>query len=441
MSTRKPKFAGSWYSNDPKSLSAEIDGYLSDSEYLNLNVRAIIVPHAGYMFSGRTAAHAFRQLNADTRKVIVLGTAHRYPLKGACVIDYDYYDSPLGKVKVSDDVKNFLKEKNVFRIKEADTDEHSIEIEIPFLQRALKDFEILPVIAGRTDAREFSELIEKYYTEKTVIVISVDLSHFHGYNEAVKLDNFSIRSVLELNSENIKKAEIDSPYAVEAVIELAKRRRWKTKLLDYKNSGDIIHDRSSVVGYSAIIFYEEESNKVFTKEENLEMINIAKSAAENYVRTGKRLAEGTHPAKFNGQLACFVTLKKGGELRGCIGTIEPVDTLYNSIIDNAIAAASRDPRFEPVDTEELQNMKYEVSVLSVPEQYEPKSADELLRDIKGKGVIIRKDFRSAVYLPQVWEGFRDEGAFLSSLCRKAGFSSDEWKNYKSMKFYLFNLIN
>lgn len=441
MKTRKPKFAGSWYSNDASSLAAEIDGYLASVEYLGLNVKAIVVPHAGYMFSGKTAAHAFKQISADTKKVIILGTAHRYYLKGACAIDYDYYDSPLGRVKVSDDVKEVLQEEDVFNINEADTNEHSIEIEIPFLQRRLKDFEILPVIVGRTDPHKFSVLLEKHLSEDAVIVVSVDLSHFHGYNEAVKLDNFSIRSVLELNSENIKNAEIDSPYAVEAVIELAKRKNWQTKLLDYKNSGDIIKDRSSVVGYSAIIFYEEEKKGTFTNEENLEMKNIAKETVETYVRTGKRIKDKTHSTKFDSRLACFVTIKAGDELRGCIGTIEPVDALYNSIIDNAIAAASRDPRFEAVAEKELKDLKYEVSVLSAPEQFEPHSAEELLKIIKGKGVIIRKDFRSAVYLPQVWENFRAEDAFLSSLCRKAGFSGEEWKNYKSMKFYLFRLLN
>lgn len=441
MKTRKPKFAGSWYSSDTDSLTEEIDGYLSGVENLGLNVKAIIVPHAGYMFSGKTAAHAFKQLNADTKKVIILGTAHRYYLKGACAIDYDYYDSPLGQVKVSPEVKTILREDDVFNIKEADTDEHSIEIEIPFLQRRLKDFEILPVIVGRTDPHKFSALLEKYLSKSTAIVVSVDLSHFHGYNEAVKLDKFSIRSVLELNSENINNAEIDSPYAVEAVIELAKRKNWKTKLLDYKNSGDIIKDRSSVVGYSAIIFYEEEKKGAFTPEENLEMKKIAKETVETYVRTGKRKKDEQHSPKFDSRLACFVTIKTGEELRGCIGTIEPVDTLYNSIIDNAISAASRDPRFEAVAEEELRELNYEVSVLSAPEQFEPHSAEELLKSIKGKGVILRKDFRSAVYLPQVWENFRAEEAFLSSLCRKAGFSGDEWKNYKSMKFYLFRLLN
>ena len=121
------------------------------------------------------------------KNVIILGTAHRYPLKGACAMDYDYYDSPLGKVKVSDEQKNFITENNVVSISEADEDEHSIEIEIPFLQIQLKDFCIIPVIVGKVNTDNFSDLLEKYYDENTVIVASVDLSHFHSYDNSSEI--------------------------------------------------------------------------------------------------------------------------------------------------------------------------------------------------------------------------------------------------------------
>lgn len=253
---RRPVCSGTWYSDDPGALADEIDSYLADVRDENLRVKAVIAPHAGFMFSGRTAAHSFRQIPTDTETVIILGTSHRYPLAGACLIDYDCYSSPLGNVKLSDKTSAFLKENQVVSVLAADRDEHSIEIEIPFLQRTLGDFSIIPVIVGSVDAEEFSKTLEKYSDEKTVIVVSVDLSHFHSYDTAVRLDNFSIYSIVNLKDENIQNAEIDSPHAVSSVIKLAKRKKWKTKLLDYKNSGDIIKDRSSVVGYSSIIFYE-----------------------------------------------------------------------------------------------------------------------------------------------------------------------------------------
>ncbi|MCE1165510.1 MAG: AmmeMemoRadiSam system protein A [Bacteroidetes bacterium] len=180
--------------------------------------------------------------------------------------------------------------------------------------------------------------------------------------------------------------------------------------------------------------------KYFSDEDKKIMTALAKDAVERYVRTGKRASLSEAPASLKKNLACFVTLNYGGDLRGCIGTLEPEGTLYDSIIDNAISAASRDYRFAPVEEKELQGITYEVSVLSEPVPFAPSSADELLTGIKGKGVIIRKDLRSAVYLPQVWEHFTDSGDFLSSLCRKAGFSPNEWKDYRNMYFFVFNLM-
>lgn len=436
MKIRTPYCAGSWYSDNPVELANELDGYLSKVERENLNVKAIIVPHAGYIYSGQTAAYAFKQLSGKTGKVIILGTAHRYPLKFASVSDFDYYDSPLGKVKVSGEIKSLLNEKCIVNVKEADYEEHSIEIEIPFLQRVLKNFEIIPIIVGRVDAMEFSGVLKKYYDEKTVIVASVDLSHFHSYSEAKTLDNYSIECILNLDSEGIGNAEIDSPYAIAALLQLAKKKNWQAKLLDYKNSGDIIRDKNRVVGYSAIVFYEEEFSGVFTNSERELMEKIAKQAVETYIIEGKRLQYEDVPESLKKRLACFVTLNDEYDLRGCIGTLEPVDKLYRSIIDNAISAATRDPRFSPVTKKELKGLKYEVSVLSEPVEIEYSSIEDLFSKIQEKGVIISKSGSRAVYLPQVWEHFSNPESFLSSLCSKAGLNSKEWKE-KGMRFFVF----
>ncbi len=437
MKIRKPHCAGTWYSDDPVELADELDGYLKFVKKEKLNVKAIIVPHAGYMYSGRTAAYSFKQLSDKTEKVFVLGTAHKYPLKGASVSEYDYYNSPLGKIKVSDCIKNILKESTIVNVEEADYGEHSIEIEIPFLQRVLGNFELIPIIVGRVDSKEFSEVLEKYYDDKSVIVASVDLSHFHTYDEAKKLDGYSIDCILNLNAEGIKQAEIDSPYAIMALIELAKRKKWKVKLLDYKNSGDIIKDKESVVGYSSIVFYEPEV-KLFTGEDKKYMEKLAKETVETFVKEGKKLFVENPPENLKKKLACFVTIKDNIDLRGCIGTIEPVGNLFDSIIDNAISASSRDYRFEPITENELPDLNYEVSVLTEPEDLKYKNENDLLEKIIDKGVILEKYGHRAVYLPQVWEHFSSPEDFLSSLCRKAGLQSGEWRG-KEMNFYVFEL--
>ena len=259
MGKIRPSYcAGQWYNDDPEKLSGEINNFLNGIKKENYKVRAVIVPHAGYLYSGKVAAHSFKQIDENTKNVIILGTAHRYPLKGICAMDYEAYDSPLGEVRVNHRMKDLLKEKNVVSIPGADIEEHSIEIEIPFLKQQLKDFEILPMIVGKVDTEDFSNLLEKYTDENSVIVVSVDLSHFHNFGEAVEIDNSSIKNILELNDSAIKDAEIDSPFAVMGLIKLAKKKNWKPKLLCYKNSGSVTGDKNRVVGYSSIIFYENE---------------------------------------------------------------------------------------------------------------------------------------------------------------------------------------
>ncbi|MBN1633190.1 MAG: AmmeMemoRadiSam system protein B [Ignavibacteria bacterium] len=252
---RKAVFSGGWYNGNPKELTAEIKEYLDQAKHINKNVRAVIVPHAGYMFSGQVAAHSYKQISPDTKKVFVLGTSHRYYLQGVCVGDYDYLETPLGRIKVSKDVKIILKEKHFSFIPEADKNEHSIEIELPFLKHILVDFEIIPLLVGSINYKELAGVIGNYIDDKTVIVVSVDLSHFHSYHEAKRLDEFTINAITSLNTDKIPDAEIDSPYAVLGVMELAKLNNWNVKLLEYKNSGDITGDLSRVVGYASIAFF------------------------------------------------------------------------------------------------------------------------------------------------------------------------------------------
>lgn len=441
---RKPYCAGTWYSSNANELHKELNKYLENSGAVkNKDVKAIIVPHAGYMYSGQIAAYAFKSIPENIKEVIILGTAHHYYLKGVAAFDFENFETPLGKIQVSKRNKSFKSEKNISVIPEADTNEHSIEIELPFLQCVLRDFSIIPLYVGKTDYKEFSIILEKYLTDETVIVVSVDLSHFHNYDEATALDEYTITSIKELSSEKIKDAEIDSPFAVMALLELAKRLNWKPELLKYANSGDVTGDKSRVVGYSSFIFTKQGKNKkqIFFNEADIEyMESLAKQSVESYIREGKMLNLKSYPEKFNTELACFVTLKIKKDLRGCIGTIEPHGSLGDSIIDNAVSAATRDRRFSRVREDELKDLSYEVSVLSKPEQLFYSSEEVLLREIKDKGVIISKGQNRALYLPQVWEHFSNPADFLSSLCQKGDMDKAEWKSGK-LEVFIFKNLN
>ncbi len=254
LNERKSVCAGSWYPAGREELSMTIDDLLCGKKFKGQHPKAVIVPHAGYQYSGKTAAAAFRQINPDTKKVIILGTSHHYYLRGGCVLIYNTLMTPLGGVKVSSETDNFILEPDMSFIPEADKWEHSIEIELPFLQRILKDFEVVPVIVGEIDSKNFSNTLDKYSGDDTLIVVSVDLSHFHTQREANKLDAFTIDTILGLKTEDVKNCEIDSPYAIAALLDLAKKRSWNPELVDYRTSADVTGDTIRVVGYSAVVF-------------------------------------------------------------------------------------------------------------------------------------------------------------------------------------------
>jgi AmmeMemoRadiSam system protein A len=183
-------------------------------------------------------------------------------------------------------------------------------------------------------------------------------------------------------------------------------------------------------------------DKKFTEDERKFLVELAKSSAESFTKSGKEFEAKNIPESLKENLACFVTIYKSGELRGCIGTLEPYEALYKSVIENAIAAVSRDRRFDPVAENELQYLEYEVSILTKPEKIYFTSREELFNKIRGKGVTIEKGYYRSTYLPQVWEHFKNEEEFLSSLCRKAGMSGNEWEktNKSGIDFSVYDTI-
>jgi AmmeMemoRadiSam system protein B len=254
---REPICAGSWYPGNPDCLAREVDGYMNAAPDVDVSsgVKALIVPHAGYIYSGAIAGAGFGQLSASYTSVFLLGPSHRYPLRGVSIPDVTHYRSPLGDVPLSPVARNLRVSGGIFySIPHAHASEHSLEIELPFLQRALYDFELVPMLVGEVDTAALSTALEKHMNPDDLLVVSVDLSHFHSYDQAKELDDFSINCILELDSEGILSAEIDAPWAVSALLILAEKHGWKPVLTKYANSGDVTGDRSSVVGYASIAF-------------------------------------------------------------------------------------------------------------------------------------------------------------------------------------------
>lgn len=439
---KDPVVAGTFYPADKKSLQDSVDGFLSKAEKApgTGKLLALILPHAGYTFSGHVAAYGYKQIkDSDIKKVILIGSSHHTGFSGASVYTKGSFRTPLGDVKINEKIaEDLLNETADVRFyPEAYEREHSLEVQLPFLQRVLKDFTIVPILVGSPAKKTFEHLVSKLteiIDEKTLLIASTDLSHYHDYLIAKEMDSKVISAIERLSITDIiellgtGKAELCGGFPVIIVMEVARRSGASLgHLFKYANSGDITNDREKVVGYASIGLYKNP----YTEEEKRELLTIAKNAITEYITHGKIPDVEIKNPKFRANGAVFVTIKNSGQLRGCIGHIQAVMPLYESVIKNAVAACSSDPRFPPMKKEELKDMDIEISILSA---FIP------LRDVKGiqvgkHGLYIMKGMRSGLLLPQVATEFGWDGnTFLEHVCTKAGLQKDAWKDAELYTF-------
>ncbi len=435
---RESVIAGSWYPGNRKALEDMLEGFLNKAGNEAIeDIRALICPHAGYTYSGEVAAHSYRQLqNKSFRKVILLAPSHQYPFQGVSVGDYTHYKTPLGEVPVSDESPEFVTESRLFSsMEEAHVREHSLEIQLPFLQMVLDDFSIIPLVFGRLsmdEIKEAADVIIRHLDEETLLVISTDLSHYHPYEEAISLDDGCIKSILSMETGNASREEMCGKYAVLTAMEIARKMNWSPQLLEYRNSGDVTGDKSGgVVGYASIVFHGEIKNGggIGVAQQRY-LLEIARKSIETYMEEGRPPEVESRYDELRERKGTFVTLEKNGQLRGCIGNIVPEKELYLSVRDNAISAAFRDPRFTPLQRSELDGLEIEVSILSVPELIRVEFPEDYLDEIDAgrDGIIIKKGSKSATYLPQVWEEIPEKELFLDSLCQKACLPLGCWRS-------------
>lgn len=442
----KPVVAGSFYPAEPLILAGQIDGYLKQATppKIDGDIIALISPHAGYEYSGPVAAYGYKLISDrkfDT--VVIIGISHHLAFDGVSILEKGFYETPLGKVPIDAEfTKRLMKFKKdiLYFEPRAFEEEHSMEVQIPFLQRSLKDFKIVPLIMGKPDYPTCKGLAKalvatiKGGSKKVLIIASTDLSHFYTYRDAITKDQVTLSEIMHFDAERfaIKVSEGEcelcgSGPVLAALLAGKELGANRVKVLKYANSGDTAGDKTRVVGYGSVAIYREEEN-MLNDGQKKRLIEIARKTMEIYIKEGK-IAEFKEedPALLRVQGA-FVTLHKGGELRGCIGNIIGQDPLYLTVRDMAIESATRDPRFTPVTAAELKDIKIEISVLS-----EPRAVTKLDEIKMGThGVILKQGFNSAVYLPQValetgWT--RDE--FLANLSHKAGLPPNSWKEKRT----------
>jgi AmmeMemoRadiSam system protein B/AmmeMemoRadiSam system protein A len=451
---RKPSFSGSFYPSGKEELKSIIDKFLKNVNYKEKiekeKIIGVIAPHAGYIYSGSIAAYSFKLLEGlDIKTVIIIGRSHNEFFKGGIIDDREGWETPLGKVEIDKEIFEKLYKKKNFSVNKVLLDyEHSLEVELPFLQVVLKNFKIFPVLLGDSSKENIEKIADDIYDvlknrKNWIIVASTDLSHYYPYETAREKDLLLLETLktknLNLISSYLKnrKIEMCGDAAVFTLLKISEKfPDYEVKILNYANSGDTSGDKSRVVGYGAVAILKKDKKggDMLTENQKKLLLKIARETLQNYL-SGKKLPELKidDPVLLE-KRGVFVTLRKYGNLRGCIGYIEPVKPLYIAVREMAINSATRDPRFEPVTYEELKDIEIEISVLTVPQRV--KSADEIV--LGRDGVIVKRGFNQGVFLPQVAEetGWTKE-EFLSYLCsHKAGLPPDAWKDPKT-ELYIF----
>ncbi len=465
--TKYPSVAGSFYPKEASRLREMVTKFIEEGSHrLNRKIEGkifgIMVPHAGYRYSGPVAGVGYSILKGKKyKRVVVMAPSHYVALNVISVLDKDYYQIPTGRIKIDRyATRNLLKDPDFVYSEATFSREHALEVQLPFLQEVLgKDFELVAVILPTRNRaildRAAMKLFSKLWNDDTLFIASSDMSHYYTYEKAISMDKETLSLIKKMDYETLIRESSRSKYelcGLSAVYVLMKMFNMvgggKVKVLDYRNSGDTTGQKDRVVGYGAVAFVlkNSESKKSglieynpefkLTLEQKRILMEIAKRSVEVIVKEGKKYEPEVDDPYLKKKGAAFVTLKKGGRLRGCIGHIVAREPLYLTVRDMAIAAATQDPRFSPVKEFELPQLEYEISVLSPL---------EVVHDIKNivvgrDGLIMERGLRRGVLLPQVSIEFGwDRETFLRHTCRKAFMEDDCYKS-KETKIYRFGAI-
>ncbi|MDA0225465.1 MAG: AmmeMemoRadiSam system protein B, partial [Proteobacteria bacterium] len=414
------------YPGTARALQAEVDRLLAQAAPdvpRSGFPKALVVPHAGYVYSGAVAAQAYATLTPArgvVSCVVLLGPVHRVPVRGLALPGVEAFETPLGKVPVdAAAIRDLAELPQVVVSATAHAQEHSLEVQLPFLQRVLGSFSVVPLAVGTAGVAEVADVLERLWGgRETLIVVSTDLSHYHAYALAQRIDADTLARIVD------RRSDIDHDHACGAtplngLLALARRKRLSVQQLAACNSGDTAGDRDRVVGYSAFSLCEEAS--IESDAAGHTLIALARSAIACHLKVRDAVA-APQAAWLAQPGASFITLKKHGALRGCIGSLEAHRALGKDVTANAIAAATADPRFGPVTLDEWPAIEVEVSLLSTPKLLHFADDAELYAALQPgeDGVILEFEGRCATFLPQVWEVLPDKRRFLQELAAKAG---------------------
>ena len=462
--------ANRFYTGNAQALAQEVDSFLMQHKGSPQfdNLAALIVPHAGYYYSGNVAASAYMTINPKKtyKRIFLLGPSHSVWLDGASVnTEADYYATPLGNVKVDRETALILTEDSVFTYHpEAHDNEHCLEVQLPFLQRLFTESvpPIVPIIISTNDFQKLmkmSEVLKPYLNDDNLFIISSDFSHYPTYDDAYEVDTRTQRAIesgsvehliaaVEKNRRSGKRNLSTSACGQVAIITLMLmcNEQYDIRHLLYQNSGDISGERDRVVGYHAFAFLRpsqgdnQQADSTFTLTsddkkllKDIALQSIRDSLDHKAVANNYSLITNHYALKQN--CGAFVSLHKQGRLRGCIGHFGEDVPLYEIVAEMARAAAFQDPRFSPVTRDELNDLDIEISVLTPMRRIQ--SLDEF--ELHRHGIYIRKGYRSGTYLPQVADEVNWTKEEFVSHCSqdKAGLGWDGWRD---AELYVYEAI-
>ncbi|MGA2185573.1 MAG: AmmeMemoRadiSam system protein B [Bryobacteraceae bacterium] len=450
---RPPAVAGSFYPADPAELGSMLDQFLAQAKVPTVpDVVAIVAPHAGYPYSGPVAAHSYALLRGrKPQRVVVIAPSHFEAFDFSSVYDGAAYSTPLGQVPVDREFVNRLVRMHpsirlsaLGHTPTADKREHALEVQLPFLQRVLGEFRLVPIVMGDQSwekCRALGVALAKLSQgSDTLIVASSDLSHYHPYDDAVRIDHKTLHAIeqwdylsMSANFDQRNWEACGGGPIIAAMIAAERLGANQARVLKYANSGDATGDHSRVVGYGAVAFSKgparsgaQDTALALSQEEKDELLRIARKSVETAVLEGKPYqCPAPKLSALNSDRAVFVTLTKRGDLRGCIGSVHAMQPLYLAVRDVAAMAALQDSRFLPVSAQELGELKYEISVLSPLRHV----LDVSLIRVGLHGLLVRKGDTQGLLLPQVATEFNwDRLTFVQQACRKAGLPADAWRD-------------
>jgi AmmeMemoRadiSam system protein B/AmmeMemoRadiSam system protein A len=434
---RQPVVAGMFYPDNPDRLIRMVDGFLN----------AVQPVDAGFVYSGPVAAYSYRQVQGISYDaIVIIGNNHRDPaFGGISVWARGAWETPLGRVPVDEDLAAALlgADSRISDVRSPHLNEHSIEVQLPFLQRVCPDNAIVPVMIGNPSPENISilsqALAQTLVDKKTLIIASSDLSHYPNYDDAIRVDGATLHAIETLDPDmllntlaqsmkqhvpNLATCACGTGPLLVAMNTARSLGAEDVKILHYANSGDIENgDQNRVVGYGAVMFWRQESLSLTTEDQQI-LLTLARDTITAALNNDELPPAPTGSPMFEQKVGVFVTLRWDGQLRGCMGDRSGRHPLGKTIQHVALMAALEDPRFMPVQAKELDRITIEISVLSPVRRI----LDPERIEIGVHGLVIRSGNRAGLLLPQVpiSQGW-DRHQFLEGLCRKAGLPKDAWR--------------